>query len=168
MPRPQDPRRPYRRLPAEALLKRLLAGHYLLTTRAPRLGRKVAWVTSGFPSEALIALGYHLVYPENHAALCGAQKLGVEGSAVFCVDATRISIDELGRPMPNTPMVGALAAARYVSLSGRVSRSSSRTVPPASAMGGTSRPGITWPACGRPTRNPRIGCGSTWTVGARK
>ena len=39
------------------------------------------------------------------------QQLGVEGSTVFCVDATRISIDELGRPMPNTPMVGALIKA---------------------------------------------------------
>ncbi len=39
------------------------------------------------------------------------RKLGVEGSRVFCVDATRISIDELGRPMPNTPMVGALIKA---------------------------------------------------------
>ena len=40
-----------------------------------------------------------------------AKKLGVEGGAVFCVDATRISIDELGRPMPNMPMVGALIRA---------------------------------------------------------
>ena len=39
------------------------------------------------------------------------QKLGVDGSTVYCVDATRISIDELGRPMPNTPMVGALIKA---------------------------------------------------------
>jgi len=40
-----------------------------------------------------------------------SEKLGVEGSAVFSVDATKISIDELGRPMPNTPMVGALIRA---------------------------------------------------------
>ena len=33
------------------------------------------------------------------------------GGAVFCVDATKISIDELGRPMPNTPMIGALVKA---------------------------------------------------------
>ena len=30
---------------------------------------------------------------------------------VYCVDATKISIDELGRPMPNTPMIGALVKA---------------------------------------------------------
>ena len=39
------------------------------------------------------------------------KELGVDGSTVFCVDATKISIDELGRPMPNTPMVGALIRA---------------------------------------------------------
>jgi len=39
------------------------------------------------------------------------RKLGVAAAAVFCVDATQISIDELGRPMPNTPMVGALIKA---------------------------------------------------------
>jgi len=39
------------------------------------------------------------------------EKLNVAGSTVFCVDATKISIDELGRPMPNTPMVGALIKA---------------------------------------------------------
>lgn len=39
------------------------------------------------------------------------RKLGIDGSTVFCVDATRISIDELGRPLPNTPMVGALIKA---------------------------------------------------------
>jgi pyruvate ferredoxin oxidoreductase gamma subunit len=39
---------------------------------------------------------------------------GASGSpvgAVYCVDATKISIDELGRPMPNTPMIGALVKA---------------------------------------------------------
>lgn len=39
------------------------------------------------------------------------EKLGVEGAKVYCVDATRLSIDELGRPMPNTPMIGALIRA---------------------------------------------------------
>ena len=30
---------------------------------------------------------------------------------MFCVDATQISIDELGRPLPNMPMIGALIKA---------------------------------------------------------
>lgn len=38
-------------------------------------------------------------------------KLDMVGNTVFCVDATKISIEELGRPMPNMPMVGALVKA---------------------------------------------------------
>jgi benzoyl-CoA reductase/2-hydroxyglutaryl-CoA dehydratase subunit BcrC/BadD/HgdB len=36
----------------------------------------VAWVTSGFPVEVLRAHGFYCVYPENHAALCAARRLG--------------------------------------------------------------------------------------------
>ena len=39
------------------------------------------------------------------------RKLGVAGAKVFCIDATKVSIDELGRPIPNTPMIGALIKA---------------------------------------------------------
>ena len=37
--------------------------------------------------------------------------LGLSESKVFTVDATLISIDTLGRPMPNTPMLGAFVKA---------------------------------------------------------
>ena len=36
------------------------------------------------------------------------KELGLKGVRVFTVDATQISIDEIGRPIPNTPMMGAL------------------------------------------------------------
>jgi len=36
------------------------------------------------------------------------KELGLKGGRVFTVDATQISIDEIGRPIPNTPMMGAL------------------------------------------------------------
>jgi len=35
-------------------------------------------------------------------------KLGMKDGNVYTVNATQISIDEIGRPIPNTPMVGAL------------------------------------------------------------
>ena len=38
-------------------------------------------------------------------------RLAITGGRVLCVDATQISIAELGRPMPNTPMIGALIKA---------------------------------------------------------
>jgi pyruvate ferredoxin oxidoreductase gamma subunit len=36
------------------------------------------------------------------------KELGIEGRRVFTVDATGIAIDEIGRPIPNAPMLGAL------------------------------------------------------------
>ena len=35
-------------------------------------------------------------------------ELGADGNRVFTVDATGIALDEMGRPIPNTPMIGAL------------------------------------------------------------
>jgi pyruvate ferredoxin oxidoreductase gamma subunit len=36
------------------------------------------------------------------------KKLGLKGRKVCTVDATKISLEEFGRPIPNTPMIGAL------------------------------------------------------------
>ncbi|HUT03728.1 MAG TPA: 2-oxoacid:acceptor oxidoreductase family protein [bacterium] len=37
------------------------------------------------------------------------ETMGIAGGKIFTVDATGISRDELGRPLPNTPMLGALS-----------------------------------------------------------
>ncbi len=55
-------------------LKELMTVHYY-QGRSADGAVPVAWVTSGFPVEPLRALGFHAVYPENHAALCGVQRL---------------------------------------------------------------------------------------------
>jgi benzoyl-CoA reductase/2-hydroxyglutaryl-CoA dehydratase subunit BcrC/BadD/HgdB len=60
-----------------AHVKELMSAHYLRARYAPGV-HKVAWVTSGAPVEVLQALDYVLIYPENHAALCGARKMGAE------------------------------------------------------------------------------------------
>lgn len=39
------------------------------------------------------------------------KKLNITDRKVFTVDATKISLEELGRPIPNTPMIGALVRA---------------------------------------------------------
>lgn len=62
-------------LASAALLKRLMTRHYYLSRFAPG-AMPVAWVTSGAPVELLRCFGYYTLYPENHGALCGAQKMG--------------------------------------------------------------------------------------------
>lgn len=68
-------------LESVGLLKDLMTRHYLEGRYADG-AVPVAWVTSGFPVEFLRALGFHTVYPENHAALCGVQRLTPELSDV--------------------------------------------------------------------------------------
>jgi benzoyl-CoA reductase/2-hydroxyglutaryl-CoA dehydratase subunit BcrC/BadD/HgdB len=76
-PRPDSPFGP----PLESVrkLKDLMTRHYLEGRYADG-AVPVAWVTSGFPVELLRTLGFHAVYPENHAALCGVQRLTPEYS----------------------------------------------------------------------------------------
>jgi bcr-type benzoyl-CoA reductase subunit B len=51
--------------------------HYFLSRYAEG-AKPVAWVTSGAPVELLRAFDFYTFYPENHGALCGAQKVGPE------------------------------------------------------------------------------------------
>ncbi len=55
-------------------LKELTARHYLAGRYADG-AVPVAWVTSGFPVEALRSLRFHTVYPENHGAICSVKRL---------------------------------------------------------------------------------------------
>ncbi len=73
-------RRPRRESPFGPPLESLHALRHLMTVHyyAGRFADgavPVAWVTSGFPVELLRPLGFHTVYPENHAAMCGVQRL---------------------------------------------------------------------------------------------
>jgi len=69
-------RKRYKKLQTAAELQRLMQAHYT-SARYLRLGRPLAWVTSGAPVEILRAMGILAVYPENYGALCGARKQAV-------------------------------------------------------------------------------------------
>jgi len=58
-------------------LKEIMTRHYFLSRYAEG-AKPVAWVTSGAPVEILRPFDFYTVYPENHGALCGAQKVGPE------------------------------------------------------------------------------------------
>ena len=57
--------------------KELVARHWL-EGRYANLRHKVAWVTSGAPVEIFKALDYYVLYPENHAAICGTARVAVD------------------------------------------------------------------------------------------
>lgn len=62
-------------------------------------------VVQGTPEEATFIINT----PESAEKM--KEKLNTPKAKVFTIDATKISIETLGRPMPNTPVLGALAKA---------------------------------------------------------
>jgi benzoyl-CoA reductase/2-hydroxyglutaryl-CoA dehydratase subunit BcrC/BadD/HgdB len=67
-----------RRLRSFRKMRELMTAYYLSAKEAENNDRKVAWVTSGAPVEFLHAMDVIPIYPENHAAMCGASKMAVE------------------------------------------------------------------------------------------
>ena len=59
-------------------------------------------ITDGLGEDGAIIINT----PKTPAAM--REKLAVSHGKVYTVDATKIAIDEIGRPIPNTPMIGAL------------------------------------------------------------
>ncbi len=59
-------------------MKEIMTAYYIDAKTAEQTGKKVAWITSGGPVEPLIAMDVIPVYPENHGAMIGAAKMGVD------------------------------------------------------------------------------------------
>jgi pyruvate ferredoxin oxidoreductase gamma subunit len=59
-------------------------------------------VASGMPEDGIIIVNT-LMTPQQIRS-----ELGLEGGTIYTVNATSIAIDEIGRPIPNSPMLGAL------------------------------------------------------------
>ena len=91
-------------------LKELISRHYLKGQYAN--GKKpVAWVTSGAPIEFLVALGYHLHYPENHGAVCGIRRTaedlcGVAEDAGWSPDICSYARTDFGMVLSGETPVG--------------------------------------------------------------
>src|SRR6056297_4334767 len=67
-----------RKIKSVQKMKEIMTNYYIKAKGAADTGRKVAWITSGGPVEPLIAMDVIPVYPENHGAMVGASKMGVE------------------------------------------------------------------------------------------
>ena len=93
-------------------LKELISRHYLVG-RYANLGRKVAWVSSGAPVEFLDALGFYLLYPENHAVLCATRRrteelAGVAEDAGYSRDLCSYARTDVGSVLSGKTPVGRL------------------------------------------------------------
>ncbi|MDQ5987757.1 MAG: (R)-phenyllactyl-CoA dehydratase alpha subunit [Syntrophus sp. SKADARSKE-3] len=63
---------------SEKKMRDIMTTYYIDAKMARQNNKKVAWITSGGPVEPLIAMDIIPVYPENHGAMIGASKMGVD------------------------------------------------------------------------------------------
>jgi len=103
------------RVPIEATktCMRLMTEYYMRAKMAEQTDQKIAWITSGAPVELLYAAGVIPIYPENHAALCGAQKKAVDYCTVaeehgFSRDICSYARTDLGAIYKGTSPIGGL------------------------------------------------------------
>jgi len=93
-------------------LKELISRHYLKGRHAE--GRRpVAWVTSGAPAEFLNALGFCIIYPENHGAVCGIRRVaeglcGKAEDAGWSRDVCSYARTDIGAALSGETPVGKL------------------------------------------------------------
>ncbi len=76
--KPRDPEREKRKIKSVKKMKEIMTAYYIEAKTAEQQNKKVAWITSGGPVEPLIAMDVIPVYPENHGAMIGASKMGVD------------------------------------------------------------------------------------------
>ena len=67
-----------RKIKTVSMMKEIMTEYYIGAKNADVNEKKVAWITSGGPVEPLIAMDVIPVYPENHGAMIGATKMGVD------------------------------------------------------------------------------------------
>jgi benzoyl-CoA reductase/2-hydroxyglutaryl-CoA dehydratase subunit BcrC/BadD/HgdB len=75
---PADAEKEKRKIKSVKRMKEIMTAYYIDAKTAADTGKKVAWITSGGPVEPLIAMDVIPVYPENHGAMIGAAKMGVD------------------------------------------------------------------------------------------
>jgi benzoyl-CoA reductase/2-hydroxyglutaryl-CoA dehydratase subunit BcrC/BadD/HgdB len=63
---------------AHKKMQSLLDANYRDVEQAKAAGKKIAWVTGQAPTDILVAADILPAYPENHAALCGANRVGTQ------------------------------------------------------------------------------------------
>ena len=65
-----------KKITTSELQRELIGNYYQEAKEAHQLQKRVAWVTAAFPVELCYAMDIIPIYPENHAAVIGARRMG--------------------------------------------------------------------------------------------
>ncbi len=102
------------RLKSYSRMKEIMTMYYMGAKMAEGTDQKQAWITSGAPVEFLYAADITPLYPENHAAMCGATRMadtlcGAAEDAGFSRDLCSYARTDIGAIISETsPIPGGL------------------------------------------------------------
>ena len=65
-------------LKSHQVLRGLMDRYYQEAKEARGKGQPIAWCSGVAPTDLLSAMGFFVLFPENHAALCGSRKVSVD------------------------------------------------------------------------------------------
>ncbi|RPI96164.1 MAG: 2-hydroxyacyl-CoA dehydratase [Spirochaetales bacterium] len=100
-------------------MKEIMTAYYIDAKTATQNGKKVGWITSGGPVEPLIAMDVIPVYPENHGAMIGASKMGVDlcekaEDMGYCRDLCSYARSDIAASPVNGGPIGGLPAPDFL------------------------------------------------------
>ncbi len=101
------------RLKSYSRMKEIMTMYYMGAKMGEGSGQKMAWITSGAPVEFLYAADITPLYPENHAAMCGATRMAdtlcaAAEDAGFSRDLCSYMRTDLGAIITGTSPIGGM------------------------------------------------------------
>ncbi len=101
------------RLKSYSRMKQIMTMYYGCAKMAEGTNQKQAWITSGAPVEFLYAADITPLYPENHAAMCGATKMAdmlcnAAEEAGFSRDLCSYARTDIGAILSGTSPIGGM------------------------------------------------------------
>ena len=115
----KDPEKEKMNVKSVKKMKEIMTAYYIDAKTATQNGKKVGWITSGGPVEPMIVMDAIPVYPENHGAMIGASKMGVDlcekaEDMGYCRDLCSYARSDIAASPVNGGPIGGLPAPDFL------------------------------------------------------
>lgn len=115
----KDPEKEKMKVKSVKKMKEIMTAYYIDAKTATQNGKKVGWITSGGPVEPMIVMDAIPVYPENHGAMIGASKMGVDlcekaEDMGYCRDLCSYARSDIAASPVNGGPIGGLPAPDFL------------------------------------------------------
>jgi len=115
----KDPEKEKMKVKSVKKMKEIMTAYYIDAKTASQNGKKVGWITSGGPVEPIIVMDAIPVYPENHGAMIGAAKMGVDlcekaEDMGYCRDLCSYARSDIAASLVNGGPIGGLPAPDFL------------------------------------------------------